>query len=107
MGAVRERESIKWTGGFGYPGFAQESHYVGNPAPEFRLKNLKGDEVALADFKGKVVLVDFWATWCGPCREEMPAFEKIHRDRDVVVLAVDANEPLETVAPFWFCFTIS
>jgi tetratricopeptide (TPR) repeat protein len=80
--------------------FVQASHYIGNPAPEFRLTNLKGESMALADFKGKVVLVDFWATWCGPCREEMPAFEKVQRDQDVVVLAIDANEPAETVTPF-------
>jgi tetratricopeptide (TPR) repeat protein len=97
VSAIRSGGTPDFTPGIG---FAQESHYVGNPAPEFRLKNLKGDEVALADFKGKVVLLDFWATWCGPCREEMPAFEKIHREQDVVVLAVDANEPVETVAPF-------
>jgi tetratricopeptide (TPR) repeat protein len=77
--------------------------YIGRPAPDFRLKDLKGAEVALNEFKGKVVLVDFWATWCGPCREEMPDLDKLHRQlsgKDVVVLALDVNEPLETVAEY-------
>jgi tetratricopeptide (TPR) repeat protein len=77
--------------------------YVGRPAPEFRLKDLHGAEVALGDFKGKVVLLDFWATWCGPCRQEMPEFQRIHRElaaKDVVVLALDVDEPLETVAGY-------
>jgi tetratricopeptide (TPR) repeat protein len=79
------------------------SQYVGRPAPEFRLKDLHGTEVALGDFKGKVVLLDFWATWCEPCRQEMPEFERIHRElaaKDVVVLALDVDEPLETVAGY-------
>ena len=77
--------------------------YVGRPAPEFQLKDLHGAEVALADFKGKVVLLDFWATWCGPCRQEMPEFQRIHRElaaKDVVVLALDVDEPLETVVEY-------
>jgi len=85
------------------PEFAGEDQYLGRPAPELRLKDLNGAEISLADYKGKVVLVDFWATWCPPCREEMPDFEKIHRDsgaRDVVVLTLDVDEPLETVARY-------
>jgi tetratricopeptide (TPR) repeat protein len=91
----------------GTPNFGRNafptSRYVGRPAPEFRLKDLHGAEVALGDFKGKVVLLDFWATWCEPCRQEMPEFERIHRElaaKDMVVLALDVNEPLETVAAY-------
>ena len=76
---------------------------VGRAAPEFRLKNLKGGEVSLAEFKGKVVLVDFWATWCAPCRDEMPHFETLHRElsgKDVVILAVDVEEPDDLVRQY-------
>jgi thiol-disulfide isomerase/thioredoxin len=76
---------------------------IGRAAPEFRLRNLKGGELTLAEFKGKVVLIDFWATWCAPCREEMPHFETLHRElsgRDVVILAVDINETDDLVSEY-------
>src|SRR5215475_5225804 len=69
------------------------------PAPEVVLKNLSGRGVRLDSYKGKVVLLDFWATWCPPCRAEMPDFQKVHQElsgKDVAVLAVDVDEPLET-----------
>ena len=72
-------------------------------APDFALKNLDGEVVRLSDLRGQPVLVNLWATWCGPCRLEMPAFEErfqLHEEDGFVVLAVDFDEPAEDVAAF-------
>jgi peroxiredoxin len=65
------------------------------PAPTFTLKDANGDEVKLADYKGKVVLLNFWATWCGPCEVEIPwfvEFEKQYKDKDFAVLGVSFDD---------------
>ena len=54
----------------------------GTVAVPFELKSLDGNSVQLADMKGKVIVVNFWATWCGPCKEEMPAFERLRQKLD-------------------------
>ena len=71
-------------------------------APEFELLNLEGELVSLSDFRGKSVLVNFWATWCGPCRIEMPAIQSRFEtySPDFVVLAVDNDESIEVVKDF-------
>lgn len=63
----------------------------GNTAPDFELLHLNGKAVKLSDFAGKKVILNFWATWCPPCRAEMPHMEKFYIDNenDVVVLAVN------------------
>lgn len=53
---------------------------VGNPAPPYFAFGVAGDTVRLSDFKGQPVLLNVWATWCGPCRAEMPALEALHRE---------------------------
>lgn len=66
----------------------------GFSAPDFALETLAGDQVALSDLRGKVVLVNFWASWCPPCRAEMPAIEAVyrsHKDLGLEVLAVNTT----------------
>jgi thiol-disulfide isomerase/thioredoxin len=64
------------------------------PAPDFALPTLAGESLRLADLRGKVVLVNFWATWCVPCRTEMPTIEELYRryrDRGLEVVAINLD----------------
>jgi DsbE subfamily thiol:disulfide oxidoreductase len=64
-------------------------------APEFTLLNPAGKKVALKDFRGKLVLLNFWATWCDPCREEMPSMERLYRrfkDKGFVIVGVNVKD---------------
>jgi len=76
---------------------------IGAQAPEFALRDLEGNEVRLSDYRGRTLLLTFWATWCGPCRLEMPAFEARYQellDDGFTVLAINFDEPEEDVRVF-------
>jgi thiol-disulfide isomerase/thioredoxin len=78
---------------------------VGKPVPALTLRNHEGKEVTLQSFAGKPVLLDFWATWCVPCRESLPVLEKLYRENEskgLVLLSLDENdENPQKAADFW------
>ncbi|SEP61115.1 redoxin domain-containing protein [Piscibacillus halophilus] len=69
---------------------------VGDLAPNFQLETMEGETVQLEDYKGKKVFLNFWASWCGPCKEEMPHMQEFHEKYgdEVAILAVNTNEPV-------------
>jgi thiol-disulfide isomerase/thioredoxin len=70
------------------------------PAPDFTLEDMDANKFSLKDYRGKVILLNFWATWCPPCRREMPSLERLHqnfKDKDFVVLAVNQMEAVDQV----------
>lgn len=76
---------------------------IGRAAPDFVLQKLGGGTLRLSDLQGKTVLINFWATWCGPCREEMPHLVKVYdqyKDQGFIVLSVDEQEDANTVQKF-------
>jgi len=78
------------------------SPVAGRAAPDFTLQTTAGESITLSDLRGKVVVLNFWATWCPPCRAEMPALQEVYdaRRADVIVLAVNQNEPPSLVEDF-------
>jgi cytochrome c biogenesis protein CcmG, thiol:disulfide interchange protein DsbE len=76
---------------------------TGAPAPDFTLTDLAGQPVRLSSLKGQVVLINFWATWCIPCRAEIPAIQQAYnarKDQGFTVLAVNLNEPVPDVQSY-------
>ena len=76
---------------------------VGHPAPDFTLNTLDGEALTLSDLRGQPVILNFWATWCLPCRAEMPELERLHQrlaEAGVVVLGVNQAETAADIASY-------
>ena len=76
---------------------------VGSQAPDFQLNNLDGHSISLSDLRGKPVFINFWATWCSPCRSEMPYIQEIYEEwsgKGLVVLAINIGESPSQVEEF-------
>ncbi len=79
-------------------------------APEFSLSTLTGEKLNLSDYRGKVVLLDFWATWCGPCTEEIPHFVELqnqYRDQGFQIIGVSMDDSPEPVREFYRQFKMN
>ena len=80
-----------------------ESALIEQPAPDFTLRNLKGNQVSLSDFRGQPVILNFWATWCSPCRVEIPHLEtlyKKYKDQGLVVIGMNTETDYMKVKQF-------
>jgi thiol-disulfide isomerase/thioredoxin len=79
-------------------------------AADFALRDLSGNTVSLGNYRGTLVLLNFWATWCGPCREEMPSMERLHRQvggQGLALLAINERESVTRVANFMRSYGLS
>jgi thiol-disulfide isomerase/thioredoxin len=106
--ALRGPDTIKVNGSETKAGLIGEAPKdrlkIGDPAPDFALAQLGGDPVQLSKLRGKVVFINFWATWCDPCREEMPDIQRIYqkyKNQDVVVLAVNVRENADAAKSYF------
>jgi peroxiredoxin len=87
-----------------------EAPEIGKAAPGFRLTDIDGQSISLSDFRGEPVLLNFWATWCGPCRMEMPYIQEVYDERSepgLVILAINIGESLTTVEEFMRDYNLS
>jgi thiol-disulfide isomerase/thioredoxin len=87
---------------------------VGATAPDFVLNTVDGKSVRLSDYRGQVVFLNFWATWCGPCRSEMPSIERLNKEmegQDFIILAVsidgfETTQLRNMILPSHYSFTV-
>ncbi|MYL45752.1 redoxin domain-containing protein [Virgibacillus halodenitrificans] len=71
---------------------ALEGTEIGDTAPDFELVSTNEEKVKLSDYRGKKVMLNFWATWCPPCREEIPAMQNFYDEKEIVILAVNLTQ---------------
>ena len=79
----------------------------GPVAPNFSLSSIEGDRISLKDFRGSIVLIDFWATWCPPCRMSIPELVRLQReyeDEGLVILGVSLDDPAQATDPYLRAF---
>lgn len=78
--------------------FSAAADIVGQPAPDFALRSMKGPSMRLSEHLGEVVVINFWATWCGPCRQEMPLLDELYgkyQRAGLILLSVNIDETAE------------
>jgi thiol-disulfide isomerase/thioredoxin len=84
---------------------SESNNYNSSKAPDFSLNDINGNVVRLSDFKGKVVILDFWATWCPPCRKGIPDLialqNKYNNDLTVIGISLDQENTIKDVVPFY------
>jgi thiol-disulfide isomerase/thioredoxin len=89
-------ESSEWDAG-------QKSQLAGKPAPDLNILAINGDSISLASLKGKIVLLDFFTTWCGPCQQDAPAVEKLREKydaQDLAIIGISVDETRKTVEKY-------
>lgn len=83
--------------------FAGNAPEIGKTAPQFQATTFDGTKIQLSEFQGKVVLIDFWASWCGPCRQEMPFLNELHqkyRKTPFEIIAINIDDKIENAKKF-------
>jgi thiol-disulfide isomerase/thioredoxin len=93
-----------------YPGEPDDASAKGKAAPlHFTLKDMNGADVKLASFKGKVILLNFWATWCGPCKAEIPSLVELQQQYadDLVILGFSVDDTVDKMKPYAAQFKIN
>jgi peroxiredoxin len=76
---------------------------IGQEAPAFTLNDLEGKPISIKDYKGKVVFINFWATWCPPCKEEIPSLNKLHKKysgKDFAVIGISTDDSKKAIVKF-------